>query len=292
MPTGPMRPCRSYACAALVTSGYCAEHQPLQSQVDAKYRGSAKARGYDSTWRKLRDWVGHEIGSIAKPDEIRFGDNDRLAALLSHLVSADVLVLLTDTPGLYTADPRTDPSATLITDVRSDDPLLAVDASGAGSNRGSGGMASKLSAARIASWSGVRTVIAKSSQNDVLERAAAGAAGIGTTFHPHDRKLSARKLWIAFAAATEGIITVDPGARDALVNRGVSLLPAGVVSVQGSFEEGDNVDISDLDGVVFARGMAAMSASTARSVAGKRTSELPSDVHPEIVHRDDLVILP
>ena len=233
----------------------------------------------------------NENDAIAS-DEIRFGDNDRLAALLSHLVSADVLVLLTDTPGLYTADPRTDPSATLITDVRSDDPLLAVDASGAGSNRGSGGMASKLSAARIASWSGVRTVIAKSSQDDVLERAAAGAAGIGTTFHPHDRKLSARKLWIAFAAATEGIITVDPGARDALVNRGVSLLPAGVVSVQGSFEEGDNVDISDLDGVVFARGMAAMSASTARSVAGKRTSELPSDVHPEIVHRDDLVILP
>lgn len=233
----------------------------------------------------------NENDAIAS-DEIRFGDNDRIAALLSHLVSADVLVLLTDTPGLYTADPRTDPSATLITDVRADDPLLSVNASGTGSNRGSGGMASKLAAARIASWSGVRTVIAKSSQDDVLQRAVAGAAGIGTTFHPHDRHLSARKLWIAFAAGAAGTLTVDAGARDALINRGVSLLPAGVVSVQGDFEEGDNVDIAGPDGVVFARGMVAVSASTARQVAGKRTSDLPGDVNPELVHRDDLVLLP
>lgn len=233
----------------------------------------------------------NENDAIAS-DEIRFGDNDRIAALLSHLVAADVLVLLTDTPGLYTADPRTDPAATLITDVRADDPLLSVDASGTGSNRGSGGMASKLSAARIASWSGVRTVIAKSSQPDVLQRAVAGAEGVGTTFHPHDRKLSARKLWIAFAAAAEGTITVDAGARDALVNRGVSLLPAGIAQVSGEFEEGDNVDIAGPDGSVFARGMATVSAAVARSVAGKRTSDLPSDVNPEIVHRDDLVILP
>ena len=153
-------------------------------------------------------------------------------------------------------------------------------------------MASKLSAARIASWSGVRTVIAKSSQDDVLQRAVSGASGVGTTFHPHDRKLSARKLWIAFAAAAEGVITVDDGARNALVNRGVSLLPAGIAGVEGEFEEGDNVDIAGTDGAVFARGMATVSAQVARLVAGKRTSELPSDVHPEIVHRDDLVILP
>lgn len=233
----------------------------------------------------------NENDAIAN-DEIRFGDNDRIAALLSHLVSADVLVLLTDTPGLYTADPRTDPSATLVTDVHADDPLLSVNASGSGSNRGSGGMASKLAAARIASWSGVRTVIARSGQDSVLQRAVAGDAGLGTTFHPHDRRLSARKLWIAFAAASEGVLIVDDGARNALVNRGVSLLPAGVVSVEGEFDEGDNVDIAGSDGVVFARGMVTMSSATARSVAGKRTSDLPSEVTPEIVHRDDLVILP
>lgn len=235
--------------------------------------------------------IVNENDAIAS-DEIRFGDNDRIAALLSHLVAADVLVLLTDTRGLYTADPRTDPSATLITDVRADDPLLSVNASGTGTNRGSGGMASKLAAARIASWSGVRTVIAKSTQDNVLERAIVGDAGIGTTFHPHERRLPARKLWIAFAAASSGVLTVDEGARAALVNRAVSLLPAGVVAVQGNFEDGDNVDIVGPDGKVFARGMATMSASTARQVAGKRTSDLPTGVNPEIVHRDDLVILP
>lgn len=233
----------------------------------------------------------NENDAIAN-DEIRFGDNDRIAALLSHLVSADVLVLLTDIPGLYTADPRTDPDATLITDVRADDPLLSVNASGSGTNRGSGGMASKLAAARIASWSGVRTVIARSTQDTVLQRAVAGADGLGTTFHPHDRRLSARKLWIAFAAASDGTLVVDDGARNALINRGVSLLPAGVVSVSGDFDEGDNVDIAGPDGTVFARGMVTMSAATARSVAGRRTAELPSDVHAEVVHRDDLVILP
>ena len=153
-------------------------------------------------------------------------------------------------------------------------------------------MASKLAAARIASWSGVRTVIAKSTQDDVLQRAVAGAAGLGTTFHPHDRHLSARKLWIAFAAGATGLVTVDAGARDALINRGVSLLPAGVSSVQGEFEEGDNVEIAGPDGSVFARGMVTVSAAVARQVAGKRTSEIPSDVNPELVHRDDLVILP
>ena len=133
-------------------------------------------------------------------DEIRYGDNDRIAALVSHLVSADVLVLLTDTPGLFTADPRTDPSATLVADVRADDPMLAVDTSGTGSTRGSGGMASKLAAARLASWSGVRAVIAQAGRSGVLLDAVNGKAGVGTTFHPHDRKLAARKLWIGFAS--------------------------------------------------------------------------------------------
>jgi glutamate 5-kinase len=235
--------------------------------------------------------VINENDAIAN-DEIRFGDNDRIAALVSHLVSADVLVLLTDTPGLYTADPRTDPSAALISDVYADDPLLSVEASGSGTNRGSGGMASKLSAARIASWSGVRAVIAKSSQEAVLRRAVDAVGGLGTTFHPHDRKLSARKLWLAFAASVEGAVTVDAGAKDALVTRGVSLLHAGVTAVAGEFDEGDNVDLRGPDGVVFARGVVTLPAGTARALAGKRTVDLPADVQHELVHRDDLVILP
>ncbi len=234
--------------------------------------------------------VVNENDAIA-PDEIRFGDNDRIAALVSHLVAADVLVLLTDTPGLFTADPRVDGGATLIEEVAADDPVLA-DAGGTGSVRGSGGMASKLAAARIASWSGVQAVIAKASRPNVLADAVAGARGVGTTFRAHDRRLPARKLWIAFATGAAGTVVVDDGARRALVERGTSLLPAGVRFVQGAFDEGDAVDVAGPEGDVFARGMVAIDADTLRGVAGRRSSELPPDVRHEAIHRDDLVVLP
>jgi glutamate 5-kinase len=224
-------------------------------------------------------------------DEIRYGDNDRIAALVSHLLSADVLVLLTDTPGLYTADPRTNPGAQLVERVRSDDPLLAVQVGGSGSNRGSGGMASKLAAARIASWSGVRTVIAPAGRSNVLVDAVADVETVGTVFEPHSRRLSARKLWIGFAAGVAGRLVVDRGAQAALTGRGVSLLPAGVVGVEHDFEDGDVVELVGLDGIVFARGMASIDATTARQVAGRRTSELPDDVPHEVVHRDNLVLV-
>jgi glutamate 5-kinase len=234
--------------------------------------------------------VINENDAIAA-DEIRFGDNDRMAALVAHLVGADVLVLLTDTPGLYTADPRSDPAARLVEEVRADDPILQVDAGGSGTNRGSGGMASKLLAARIASWSGVQAVIAQAGRPGVLVDALAGAPGVGTVFRAHDRHLPARKLWIAFAAGTDGRVVVDEGARTALVERGTSLLPAGVRAVDGAFVEGDIVDVAGPDGQVFARGMAAVDADTLRSVAGRRTAELPADLPHEAVHRDDLVLL-
>ena len=151
-------------------------------------------------------------------------------------------------------------------------------------------MASKLSASRMASWSGVRAVIASASRPNVLLDAVAGA-DVGTTFMPHDRKLSARKLWIGFASQVEGSIVVDEGARRALVERGTSLLPAGVVEVRGHFFEHATVEVIALDGAVVARGMATCDASVLRSIAGKRTSELPADVAHEVVHRDDLVVL-
>ena len=147
--------------------------------------------------------IVNENDAVAN-DEIRFGDNDRIAALVAHLVSADVLVLLTDTDGLFTADPRRDAGATLIAQVPADDPILGVVAGGTGSARGSGGMASKLAAARIASWSGVQAVIARADRPDVVAEAVAGVEGIGTTFAANERRLPARKLWIAFASATAG----------------------------------------------------------------------------------------
>jgi glutamate 5-kinase len=234
--------------------------------------------------------VVNENDAVAN-DELRYGDNDRLAALLANSVHADVLVLLTDMDGVYTADPRRDPAATLIPLVRVGDPLLAVSVGAGGSGRGSGGMASKLTAARMASWSGLRSVIARASRPDVLA-GAVSAELVGTTFEAHERSLSARKLWIAFASEVAGSIEVDDGAARALTERSVSLLPAGVTAARGSFMEGDTVDIVDARGVVLARGLAALDADVARTVVGLRTGDLPVGVNHEVVHRDDLVVLP
>jgi glutamate 5-kinase len=232
----------------------------------------------------------NENDAIAS-DEIRYGDNDRLAALTAHNVSAAVVVLLTDLDGLYTADPRAVPHAELIVHVPADDPLLAIRAGRGGSGRGSGGMASKLEAARIASWSGVRTVIANAARPGVLAGAVAGE-DVGTSFEAHRRRLGARKLWIAFAARVAGRVAVDDGARRALVERGTSLLPAGVVDVVGRFAVGDTVDVATTAGTVFARGMVSLDAAAVRTGAGRRTSDLPAGVAHEVIHRDDLVLLP
>jgi glutamate 5-kinase len=233
--------------------------------------------------------IVNENDAIAN-DELRYGDNDRIAALLANSVNADVLVLLTDMDGLHTADPRRDPAATLVPLVRSDDPLLAIAAGAGGSGRGSGGMASKLTAARMASWSGVRSVIARAARPDVLAGAVSDEL-VGTTFEPHQRTLPARKLWIAFAADVAGTIVVDAGARRALSQRSSSLLPAGVVSVRGVFDRGDVVDVADVDGHVFARGRVSADSREIEPVAGQQTRDLPPGMVHEVVHRDDLVVL-
>lgn len=152
-------------------------------------------------------------------------------------------------------------------------------------------MASKLAAARIASWSGVRSVIARASRPDVLVGAVRGEL-VGTSFEPHPRRLTARKLWIAFAAHVAGTVVVDDGARRALVERPTSLLPAGVVDVLGHFDEGDTVDVTDRSGTVFARGMVHLDSDHLRLVAGRHTRDLPLGTVHEVVHRDDLVLLP
>jgi len=235
--------------------------------------------------------VVNENDAIAD-DEIRFGDNDRLAALVAHLVGADLLVLLTDAPGLFTADPHLDSSASLIEEILEVDHSLEAMAGGTGSSRGSGGMASKLAAAKIAAWSGVQAVIAQASRVGVLEAAVAGKPGVGTVVRPKSRRLPARKLWIAFAVGASGTIVVDDGARSALLERGVSLLAAGVAGVKGSFEVDDAVEIAGADGIVFAKGLTRIGSVGLRAVAGKRTADLPEGVPHEVVHRDDLVVLP
>ena len=171
--------------------------------------------------------VVNENDAVAD-EEIRFGDNDRLAALVAHLVGAQVLVLLTDAPGLFTADPRRSAQASLIEEVVEIDHELEQLAGGPGSEVGSGGMASKLAAAKIATWSGTETVIADAGRPGVLGGALAGEPGVGTVFRARPGRFSARKLWIAFALGSSGCLMVDEGARLALAERGRSLLAAGV----------------------------------------------------------------
>ncbi len=235
--------------------------------------------------------VVNENDAVAN-DEIRFGDNDRLAALVANMVDAAVLVLLTDTAGMLTADPRLDSDASLIEEIIEVDHELERVAGSPGTDRGSGGMASKLAAAKIASWSGVRAVIASAGRPGVLADAVVGEPGVGTVVRPHDRRLPARKLWIAFAVGSSGTVVVDDGARTALVERNTSLLPAGVVGVEGTFDADDAVEIAGRDGRVFAKGLVRHPSQRVAEWGGRRTSDLPPDLPHEVVHRDDLVVLP
>ncbi len=234
--------------------------------------------------------VVNENDAVAD-DEIRFGDNDRLAALVAHLIDADRLVLLTDTAGVFTGDPRSDANASLIEEIAEIDQRLEAAVGGPGSTIGSGGMASKLAAAKMASWSGVETTIAQSERPNVLVEAVAKGKGVGTVFRSRSERLPARKLWIAFASPSSGRIVVDPGAREALEHRQKSLLSAGVVKAEGEFVAEDAVELVDTNGVVFAKGLTRWPSALISANAGIRSDRLDEGLPPEVVHRDDLVVL-
>ncbi len=225
-------------------------------------------------------------------DEIRFGDNDRLAALVAHLIDADRLILLTDTAGVFTADPRRDQNASLIEEIVEIDQHLEAMVGGPGSSIGRGGMASKLAAAKIAAWSGVETVIAQSDRPNVLNDGVAGTNGVGTVFRARNHRLPARKLWIAFALPASGRIIVDSGARKAVESRQGSLLAAGVVSIEGNFGNDAAVEVLDQDGQVFAKGLTRWESEQIEAYAGASSSTFPEELAEEVIHRDDLVMLP
>ncbi|MDI6901401.1 MAG: glutamate 5-kinase [Anaerosomatales bacterium] len=227
-------------------------------------------------------------------DEIRMGDNDQLAALVSLMVHADLAILLTDIDGLYSADPRTSADARLIERIEDLSADVIAGAGGPGSAVGSGGMATKLEAGRMLMKAGVPMVICDGRRPNVVVDAAAGVP-VGTLFAGGESAVKARKLWIAYGGRPAGSITIDDGARDALCLRGGSLLPAGVIDVTGSFVIGDAVTVVDGSGTAIARGIAGMSAADLRKVKGLKTAEIP-EVLPawegeEVVHRDHLVIL-
>lgn len=223
--------------------------------------------------------IVNENDTIAD-DEIRFGDNDRIAALVAQLVGAELLVLLTDAAGVFTADPRLDDGASLIEEILEVDQELEAVAGGAGTTRGSGGMTTKIAAAKIAAWSGVRTVIASAGRDGVLRDSLAGTPGVGTVIQPRAERMPARKVWIAFAVGASGRLRVDAGARRALVERGSSLLAAGVTDTEGAFEVDDAVEIVDDHGELIGKGLVRMS-----------SAELASGESGLVVHRDDLVVL-
>ena len=208
--------------------------------------------------------------------EIRFGDNDRIAALVAQAIQADLLVLLTDTDGVLTADPRLDADASLVEEIVHFDREVEALAGESSSNRGSGGMASKLAAAKMASWTGIATVIAAANRPNVLCDAAAGTPGVGTYVHPSSRRLSARKAWIAFAAPSSGAIVIDAGARRAIVKQGRSLLAPGIVSTEGTVAVDLAVEVRDTEGTVLAKGLV--------------RADLDGD-DSLVIHRDDMVIL-
>jgi len=228
---------------------------------------------------------------VIADDEIRFGDNDRIAALLAQLAGCELVVLLTDTPGLMDADPRVTTRASLIEEIAVVDATLEEYAGGAGTDRGSGGMASKLAAAKMAAWAGVRAVIAHAERPGVLNDAIASVPGVGTTVRPQATGLNARKLWIAFAVAPAGVIIIDAGASAALSAGGRSLLAAGVTGVEGAFVAGDAVEVVGPDGAVVAKGLTSIDAEALRKIAGKRSVELV-DGDGQVIHVDDLVVLP
>ncbi|MGH2752897.1 MAG: glutamate 5-kinase [Actinomycetota bacterium] len=220
-------------------------------------------------------------------DEIRFGDNDRLAALVGNLAHARVLLLLTDARGVHSADPRRTPDAPVIEEIDRITPEIERMAGGRGSSLGSGGMASKLAAAWVATFSGVGVVVADAADPDVLKKVIGGKI-VGTYFKPHATRASARRLWIAFGQPPKGTVIVDAGARDAVVRDKRSLLAVGVVGVSGAFDKGDTVDVAEADGGVFARGLVRYASHELEAAQGRSTTELAAG---EVIHRDQLVIL-
>lgn len=250
-----------------------------------------------NTLRALLDWgvvpVINENDTVAS-DEIRFGDNDTLAAVAVDLCSADLLVILTDQQGIYSSDPRFDPQAELIGDASIDDERLVAAAGGSGGTLGRGGMKTKLQAAQIAARSGVSTVIAGGSLDEVLVAVADGQS-VGTCLWAgEDGRMTARKRWIAAQRRAVGKLWLDDGAREALLDKGRSLLPVGVTSVEGRFAPGDLVHCVDASGQVIARGLSNYDSEDARRLCGVTSTQINQVLgrpgEPELVHRNNLIL--
>ena len=226
-------------------------------------------------------------------DEIKFGDNDTLGALVANLVDADALIILTDQPGLYTADPRKDPTATLVREAQAGDPALELMAGGAGSSLGRGGMLTKILAAKRAAGSGASTVIAYGREPDTLLRLVKGES-IGTLLVAPTQKSQARKRWMSDHLQLRGAVSVDAGAAAKVQQEGKSLLPIGMTQVEGDFSRGDVIAVRNPAGEEIARGLANYSSAEARLLCKKASGQIEKllgyAAEPEMLHRDNLVL--
>ncbi len=226
--------------------------------------------------------------------EIKFGDNDHLAAMVTNLLQAPLLILLTVVDGLYSADPGSDPSAQLLTTVPAIDPQVLEKAGSGKSSLGSGGMRSKLRAARLVTVSGEAVIMASGTRPGILDALFQGEP-LGTLFLPHNTTLPAWKRWLGYTARPRGRFVVNDGARRAIEQQGKSLLPVGIVQVEGSFGKGDVVSLCDARGEEFARGLTNYAAATAERVRGLRTEQIRERLgqlpYEEAVHRDNLTVV-
>lgn len=269
--------------------------QILLTRADAEYRQRyLNARDVLSSLLERRIVpVVNENDALAT-EEIKVGDNDNLSALVATLVNADLLLMLTDQPGLFTSDPRTDPNAQLIHEVNRIDDALRAQAGGTSTGLGVGGMSTKLTAANTARHAGIDVVIAAGREPDVILRAAAGEP-LGTRFPAIESPLESRKRWILAGPKPAGRVTVDAGAVKALCDRGRSLLPAGITAVDGRFLRGDTVSIVDGVGHELARGLIAYNSDDLRGIAGCHSHEIEGKLGytygEEAIHRNNLVLL-
>ena len=275
-------------------------HRLTTSQILLTHEDLADRKRYLNARSTLRTLLGlgvipiiNENDTVAS-DEIRFGDNDTLAALVTNLIEADALIILTDQAGLYRSDPRKDPTADFISEARADDPALEAMAGGIGNPNARGGMLTKVRAARRAARSGAHTVIASGREDRVLPRLAGGEQ-IGTRLVADRPTLAARKQWLADHLQVRGTLTLDAGAVKALRVQGKSLLPIGVHEASGDFERGEVVSCVDESRREIARGLVNYSAAETRRILRTPSGEIEARLgyvdEPELIHRDNLVLL-
>ncbi len=304
------RPCEIPELQAAAAVGQMGLAQAYESAFSARGRHCAQIllthadlanrRRYLNARSTLLTLLAHGVVPVINEndtvvtDEIKVGDNDTLGALVTNLVEADAFIILTDQSGLYSADPRKDSKAVLMTLVQADDPALVAMAGGAGSAIGKGGMLTKVLAARRAAQSGAHTVIASGREPDVLLRLATGES-IGSQLSAGSGKLAARKQWMVDQLQIGGRVGVDAGAARRLCEGGASLLPVGVVDVSGEFDRGDVIAVLDPQGQEIARGLSNYASAEARLIRRAPTAQIEAILgfieEPELIHRDNMVLL-